>query len=127
MTNHELIQFNRADLREIRKQIIKAVEAIDTQVDYLGNLTSEKFESEIPLDSIWSSHARATYEETLDNYANFIGASMQSLIETKLALLGLGREIQHFYTATMYNEQSAVENIIGDAMSSVRWVKDRII
>lgn len=115
MANHELIQFNRADLREIRKQIIKAAESIDTQVDYLGNLTSEKFESEIPLDPIWSSHARATYEETLDNYTNFIGASMQSLIETKLALLGLGREIQHFYNATMYNEQSTIENMIGDA------------
>lgn len=127
MTNHELIQFNRADLREIRKQIIKAVDAIDTQVDYLGNLTSGKFESEIPLDPIWSSHARATYEETLDNYANFIGASMQTLIETKLALLGLGKEIQHFYTATMHNEQSVVENIVGDTISSFRWVKDRII
>ena len=127
MTHPGLIQFNRQDLRLIRKQIIQAIEAIDRQVDHLDTLTSSKFKAEIPLDPAWSTHATATYDEMVDKYVNYVGASMQTLVETKLALLGLGQEIQKFYLKTMINDQSVLQNTIGEATSAVRWVQDRIL
>lgn len=126
MTHPELIQFNRQDLRLIRKQIIQAVEAIDQQVDHLDTLTS-KFEAEIPLDPAWSTHATAAYDEMVNNYINYVGAGMQALVETKLSLLGLGQEIQKFYLKTMINDQSVLQNTAGEATSAVRWVRDRIL